>query len=65
MSEKQVCVITGGSSGMGLAAARRMAKRGFRLVLAARGRERLETAAAELSAQGADVTVFPCDISDR
>ena len=65
MSEKQVCVITGGSSGMGLAAARRMAKRGFRLVLAARGRERLETAAAELAAQGADVTVCPCDISDR
>ena len=65
MSEKQVCVITGGSSGMGLAAAHRMAKRGFRLVLAARGRERLETAAAELAAQGADVTVCPCDISDR
>jgi uncharacterized protein len=41
-------VITGGSSGIGLALARRLVAGGYEVVLVARGRERLEAAAASL-----------------
>ncbi|NEC91428.1 SDR family oxidoreductase [Streptomyces sp. SID12501] len=43
-------IVTGGSSGIGLATARLLAERGARISLIARGRERLEAAANELSA---------------
>ncbi|MGY1503107.1 SDR family oxidoreductase [Streptomyces sp. QTS52] len=43
-------IVTGGSSGIGLATARLLAERGARISLIARGRERLEAAAKELSA---------------
>jgi NAD(P)-dependent dehydrogenase (short-subunit alcohol dehydrogenase family) len=43
-------LITGGSSGIGLAIARALKDEGFALTLAARTRERLETAAADLGA---------------
>lgn len=55
-----MAVITGGSSGIGAALARRLAGRGWRCVLLARGRERLERTAAEI---GAEAEV--CDVADR
>ncbi|GGO89414.1 SDR family oxidoreductase [Wenjunlia tyrosinilytica] len=58
-------VVTGGSSGIGLATARELARRGTRLSLVARGSERLESAAAELAEMGAEVAVAPADVSDR
>jgi short-subunit dehydrogenase len=60
----QVAIVTGGSSGIGLAIAHRLAARGMKLVLAARGAEQLAAAAEELRASGADVQVVPTDISD-
>lgn len=50
-------IVTGGSSGIGLATARLLAGRGAKVSLIARGRERLEAAAKELSAaaRAADV----------
>jgi short-subunit dehydrogenase len=56
----RVAVVTGGSSGIGAALARRLAARGWRCVLLARGRERLERVAAEV---GAEAEV--CDVSER
>jgi len=53
-------VITGGSSGIGAALARRLADRGWRCVLVARGRERLERLAAEV-----DGEFETCDVTDR
>jgi NAD(P)-dependent dehydrogenase (short-subunit alcohol dehydrogenase family) len=51
-------LVTGGSSGIGLAIARMLAGEGYELTLAARGEERLRQAAAELGAhaQTADVS---------
>jgi short-subunit dehydrogenase len=56
----RIAVVTGGSSGIGAALARRLADRGLRCVLVARGRERLERVAAGI---GAEAEV--CDVSDR
>jgi uncharacterized protein len=56
---RPVAVVTGGSSGIGLALSRRLASRGWQCVLIARGRERLERAAAEIGAQAE-----PCDVGD-
>ena len=44
--KKPVCVITGGSSGMGLATARRMGQKGYTLVLAARTPKKSRSGAA-------------------
>ena len=43
----KTAVVTGGSSGIGLAAGAAMAGAGARVILVARGREKLEQAAAD------------------
>ena len=52
--------MTGGSSGIGAAIARTLARRGWRLVLLARGEERLREVAEEV---GAEHEI--CDVADR
>ena len=56
-------LITGASRGIGLAIARELARRSWRLVVDARGAEALEAARAELAAV-TDVTAVPGDVAD-
>ncbi|WP_431789617.1 SDR family NAD(P)-dependent oxidoreductase [Kocuria palustris] len=58
-------LITGGTSGIGSAFAEALARRGFSLVLVARGAERLESTASRLSAEYAvEVETLEADLGD-
>ncbi|BEV15773.1 SDR family oxidoreductase [Herbaspirillum sp. DW155] len=60
----QTIVITGATSGIGLATARLAAARGARLVLLARDEQALERVAAELDAAGQRVLCVTADVAD-
>jgi hypothetical protein len=57
-------VITGASAGIGASSARRFAAEGGRVVLAARGRARLERLAAEITEAGGVALAVSVDVAD-
>jgi NAD(P)-dependent dehydrogenase (short-subunit alcohol dehydrogenase family) len=59
----KVAVVTGGSSGIGLATARLLAAEGAAIVICGRDPQRLERARELLAGPGARVLAVPCDVS--
>ena len=61
----RTAIVYGGSGAVGGAVARAFAREGARVVLAARGRERLEAVADEIGRAGGAVEVMPVDATDK
>ncbi len=59
----KVAIVAGGSRGIGKAVVLTLAAEGCRVVMAARGKEELRRAAAEVEASGVRVLAFPCDLT--
>ncbi|MET0293438.1 MAG: SDR family oxidoreductase [Phenylobacterium sp.] len=62
---QQVMVITGASSGIGLATARRAAARGAAVVLASRNADALRSVCAEINAAGGRAHAVTADVGDQ
>ena len=63
--EGRVVIITGASRGIGAGIARHLASRGARLVLTARGADRLDQLADQLRGDGTEVHTACLDVADR
>jgi NAD(P)-dependent dehydrogenase (short-subunit alcohol dehydrogenase family) len=63
--ENKTIVVTGAGTGMGRAAAIRLAQEGARAVLIGRRRHLVEQLAEQIGAQGGTASAFECDISSE
>ncbi|MYX28074.1 SDR family NAD(P)-dependent oxidoreductase [Streptomyces sp. SID8381] len=61
----RIAVVTGASGGIGAATARQLAAAGYRVVLTARRKDRIEALAEEINAAGHSATAYPLDVTDR
>jgi len=59
---ERAALVTGGSSGIGLAIARALGEDGYGVTISARRPDKLEQAAAGLAAEGLDVMAHPADM---
>lgn len=62
---EQIIVITGASSGIGLATARRAAESGARVVLVARNRQALDETVEQIKLKGGRAAAFDADIAEE
>ena len=60
----KVCVVTGGSSGIGQATAHKLAEAGAKVIIVARDPEKLEQTQREIAAKGGACFTYSCDLTD-
>ena len=65
MSADRAAIVTGASSGIGLAIARMLGEEGFGITMAARRPDKLDAAVAGLAADGFDVHAVAANVSDE
>ncbi|MEU3282365.1 SDR family NAD(P)-dependent oxidoreductase [Streptomyces antibioticus] len=61
----RIAVVTGASSGIGAATARQLAAAGYRVVLTARRKDRIEALVEEIVTAGGQATAYQLDVTDR
>ena len=61
----KIALVTGASSGIGLAIAKRLGAEGASVALTGRKRETMDTAAKEIGGSGGKAAVYPADITDE
>ena len=64
MLKNETIIVTGGSSGMGLAMAKQFVKEGANVVITGRDSERLQSAKDEIAAFGDSVDIFQMDVRE-
>lgn len=64
MNDKPIALVTGANKGLGREISRQLARRGMRVYLGSRSRERGEAAVTELRDEGLDVAALPLDVTN-
>ena len=65
MINNKLILITGGSSGIGKAAAHQLHRQGAKIILQARDKEKLKAAALEIDASGNRISYYSTDLTDQ
>src|SRR5271166_4952384 len=65
MAAKRAAIVTGASSGIGLAIARVLGEEGYALTVAARRPEKLDAAAQGLAGEGFEVQAIAANVADE
>ena len=63
--EKKIVMVTGATSGIGEACARKFARGGYNVIITGRRKEKLDTLRRELENMGAEVLAMEFDVRER